>query len=112
MTFYIKQGDTSPSIEYQLQDDNGDPVDITGYQDVEFHFRKEDVDSIKVNDDTSGNVSVTDAANGKVKYEWQTGDTDQSGRHVAEWQVTYDDGSIETFPNRRDIDVRVEEEIA
>ena len=101
-TFHIKQNDTSPAIEYQLQYEDSDGVlqnrDITGYQSVEFHL----VDangSVKVNDDDAGNVSVTEAVTGKVKYDWQTGDTDTSGFFEAEWQVTYSDGTIESFPN-------------
>lgn len=112
MTFYIKEGDTSPAIEHELQDDDGNSVDITGYQEVEFHFKKENVDEVKVNEDTSGGVEVTDAANGKVKYEWRDGATNEVGDHEAEWQVTYADGTIETFPNRRNIDISVEEQIA
>lgn len=111
MTFYIKQGDTSPAIEYQLQNAKGHAIDLTGFNDVEFHFRKEGVDSVKVNDDTDGNVTVTDPANGKVKYEWREGDTDEDGDHIAEWEVEYGDGTEETFPNRRDIQVNVEKSI-
>lgn len=112
MTFYIKQGDTSPAIEYQLQDGDGNAIDLTGYNDVEFHFKKRGVDSVKVNDNTAGNVTVTNASDGKVKYEWKTNDTSESGDHIAEWQVEYSDGTQETFPNRRNIDVQVEEQIA
>jgi len=112
MTFYIKQGDTSPAIEYQLQDGDGNAIDLTGYNDVEFHFKKAGNSQVKVNDNTNGNVTVTDAANGKVKYDWQSGDTDEAGDHIAEWEVEYSDGTEETFPNRRNIDVQVEEQIA
>lgn len=110
--FYVKQGDTSPAIESRLEDDEGDPVDISGYTAVSFHMKPKDADTVKVNDDDSGNVTVVDPANGLVKYEWQSGDTDTSGRFEAEWQVTYADGTEETFPNTRNISVRVVPEIA
>jgi len=112
VTFYIKEGDTSPAIEHQLQDDEGNSVDITGFQEVEFHFKKENVDEVKVNENTSGGVEVTDAAQGKVQYNWSEGDTDETGDHEAEWEVTFADGTVETFPNRRNIDISVEEQIA
>ena len=35
-----------------------------------------------------------------VKYEWQPGDTDTEGFYDAEFEVTYSDGTVETFPNR------------
>lgn len=68
--------------------------------------------STKVDDDTSGNVSVTDASNGKVKYEWQSGDTDTPGIFYAEWEVELGSGGKETFPNTDHIVIRVHEEIA
>lgn len=113
MTFFIKQGDTSPAIEHQLQDDDGNAVDIRGFQEIEFHFKKADEAEIKVNEDTSsGDVEATEAAEGKVKYSWSDGDTDEVGDHEAEWEVTFSDGTVETFPNRRNIDVQVQEQIA
>lgn len=112
MTFYIKQGDTSPAIKYQLKDFEGNPVNLTGFNDVEFHLRKEGVNAVKVNDDTDGNVSVVDASEGKVKYEWEDGDTDEAEDHLAEWEVEFSDGAKETFPNRRNIKVKIEDEIA
>lgn len=97
--FHIKQGDTSPAIKVQLSDENGTAIDITGYQEVSFHMADPDGSTVKVDDDTSGGVSVTDASAGKVKYEWSAGDTDTAGVYQAEWEVTYGDGTIETFPN-------------
>jgi len=103
--FTIKKGDTSPAIKYQLQDDDGNPVNITDYNEVKVGMWPQDGDTLKVDADTSGNVSVTDAANGEVKYEWQSADTDTKGRFHAEWEVTYSDGTVETFPNQGYIDV-------
>lgn len=112
MTFHIVKGDTSPAIEYQLQDSDGNPVNITGFNEIRFHMRKKGVKAPKVDADTSGNVSATDAEKGKVKYDWEKGNTDEAGDFEAEWEVEYIDGTIETFPNRRKIDVDIEEEIS
>lgn len=111
MTFYIKQGDTAPPIKYQLQDSDGNPKDLTNFTEVEFHFKKKGVGNTIANDNTSGNVTVTDASNGEVEYQWKQGDTSETGMHLAEWQVTYADGSKETFPNRGSIEVRIQEQI-
>ena len=34
--FTIKEGDTSPAFEQQLQDDSGGAVDISGFNEVRF----------------------------------------------------------------------------
>jgi len=36
---------------------------------------------------------------GRVRYAWQTGDTDTPGTFQGEFEVTYSTGEIETFPN-------------
>lgn len=110
--FHIKQGDTSPAIEVQLEDQSGNAVDITGYNEVEFHMKLPGASSAKVDADTSSGVSVVDAATGIVEYSWSAGDTDTSERYQAEFQVEYSDGSIETFPNSEYIQVRIIEELS
>lgn len=109
--FYIKRNDTSPAIKYQLQDDAGDAVDISGANDVRFLMRQRGGDTVKVDDNLAGNVSLVDASTGIVQYDWQDGDTDTAGQWWAEWEVEYSDGTIETFPNDQYILVRVEEDI-
>jgi uncharacterized protein YfaS (alpha-2-macroglobulin family) len=44
-------------------------------------------------------ATIHDAPNGVVRYSWGTDDTDEAGRYRAEFEVTYADGSVETFPN-------------
>lgn len=88
--FTIKRGDTSPSIKY------APGVDLTGATVV---FKMSSLDfTPKI---AAGVVTVyNDAAEGDVmQYDWNAADTDTDGIHRAEYQVTYADGSIETFPN-------------
>ena len=47
-------------------------------------------------------VTLVDAANGKVQYAWQSGDTATAARYEGRWHVTYADGTKETFPNGHD----------
>lgn len=105
--FKIKRNDTSPAIVYQLQDDDGNPVDISGYNEVRFLMLPRHGSSLTVDDDTGGNVVVDDAANGVVKYEWQSSDTDTAESFKAEWEVEYSDGTFETFPNDNFITVEI-----
>ena len=51
--------------------------------------------TVKVN----GSATVLDDDAGRVRYAWQTGDTDTPGTFQVEFEVEYSTGEIETFPN-------------
>jgi hypothetical protein len=61
---------------------------------------------------TNGVGTVINPNKGIVAYEWQTGDTANTGIHSAEFQITYNSGKIETFPNTGYIKVVIKDEIA
>lgn len=84
-TFYIKRGDTAPALRFALLPDT---VDLTGA-------------SVVFVMDGLGRAPalVTEVSPPVVQYDWQPGDTDRPGLHRAEFEVTYSDGSIETYPN-------------
>jgi len=108
MTFTIKRGDTSPAIKARLVPaDINQGGGITGYNEVRFLMRDSSDYETIVDDNTSGNVTVIDEDAGIVTYSWQDGDTDETGMFEAEWEVTYSDNSIETFPNDRYIDIEI-----
>lgn len=109
--FEMKRGDQSPTIRYQLQDDQGDPVDVTGFSDVRFLMRPRTGSTLTVDADTNSGVTVTDAANGIVQYEWDAADTDTAGSFQAEWEVTFSGGDKETFPNTDYIDIYIESDL-
>lgn len=108
--FEIKRGDTAPAFEKSLNDDLGQPVDISGFTSVDFHMRDVDFNTV-VDDDTTGNVSVEAAVSGDVSYDWQSGDTSDLGSYKAEFVVTYGDGSVQSFPRNGMYDVKVTEDI-
>lgn len=92
--FYIKQNDTAPALQVTLTRPDGTAANVTGAT-VDFHMRLPGATTSKV--DAAGEL-VTPAS-GIVKYVWAAGDTDTPGLYHAEFQITYADGSIETFPN-------------
>jgi hypothetical protein len=96
-TAYLKQNDTSPALDAILTDANGAAVNVTGSS-VRFHMLKIGETALKVN----GPASVIDGEAGHVRYALQVGDTDTPGTYKAEYQVTFPDGSIETFKNTPD----------
>ena len=105
--FWIKQGDTAPSIAEQLLDGNGDPVVLTGAS-VKFMMWAPGDAAVKVN----AAATITDAATGKVSFTFSAAQTDTVGDYVAEWQVTYSGGAIESFPNADWQKVRIKDDIA
>lgn len=93
MAFSIKQNDTSPALQATLKDAALAPIDLTGAT-VKFHMKSLD-GNIKV--DTA--MTITNNEGGVVQYNWQAGDTDTVGTYYVEFEVTYADASVETFPN-------------
>lgn len=93
MAFTIKQNDTSPSLEATLSDANLVPVNLTAAT-VMLHMKAIGGDLI-----LDEQMTLTDAENGVVQYDWRAGDTATVGTYYVEFEVTYLDGSVETFPN-------------
>lgn len=108
--FTLKEGDTSPAIRYQLQDDRGNPVALNGVADVKFLFKHVNEDQLIVEEGTNGGVTVVNPEEGIVEYAWSAQDTEEDGHYRAEWEVEYNDGSVETFPNTRDIRITINQD--
>jgi hypothetical protein len=93
MAFSIKQNDTSPSLQATLKDAALDPINLTGAT-VRLHMKSVD-GTIKIDQP----MTVVTPLQGLIRYDWQAGDTDTVGTYYVEFEVTYADASIETFPN-------------
>jgi hypothetical protein len=104
-TFYLKKGDTSPSLIYAL-----DPASVvlTGAT-VRFNMRLSG-GATKVS--RAAAVIVTATGTPTVQYNWQAADTDAAGFYEAEFEVTYAGGAVETFPNSDFIRVQITGDIA
>lgn len=103
-TFYIKSGDTSPSILYELSPAS---VILTGAS-VFFLLSRSPGASPEFR--KAGSVHVA-SGTPTVRYDWEAGDTDEPGNFYGEFEVTYADGSIETFPNKGYISVVVTKDL-
>lgn len=97
MAITRKENDTGPPIESTLTTD-GVADDLTG-ADVVFTLWKESDGTLKVEEATA---TVVDASAGEVRYDLQSGDLDETGLFLFEWEVTFSDGTIQTYPNRRE----------
>ena len=97
--FNIKQHATAPAWVYDIQDDidaTPSAVDLTTATGVEFRMR---ITGTTGAPQVTGTMEITDAANGRVTYDWATGDTALVGTYDVEHAVTWGDGTVEVFPN-------------
>lgn len=106
MTFNIKQNDTVPSIRATLQNGSGDPVDLINAT-VQFHMRAIGSTVVKVD----AAAVIIDESLGLVQYNWIAADTNVIGSYQAEFEVTYPDGTIETFPNNAYVRIEIIDDI-
>ena len=107
MSFYIKQDDTTPSLRADLKNGSGDPVDLIGTS-VRVHMRAIGATVAKID----AAMVVVSEPGGTVQYNWIAGDTSATGSYQVEFEVTYSDGTVETFPNDSYIRVEILEDIA
>jgi hypothetical protein len=93
--FTFKRGDTYPFLKAQLKDGTDTPVNLTGATVRLLLKTKSQNPSLLVNQV----CTVTDAVAGRVQYEWAEADTNTVNTLDGEFQVTWGDGEITTFPN-------------
>jgi len=90
----MKFGDTMPGFLSQCLDGET-PVPLTFINEARLLVRKPD------NDLLSAVLTVeSPAGDGIVSRDWLPGDLDQIGDYRYEIQITFGDGSIQTFPAR------------
>ena len=106
MAFYIKQNDTSPNLRAILKDGDEVAINLTDAT-IRFHMRTIGGTTAVVDDA----ASIVSAENGIVQYIWDAADTATVGSYQAEFEVTFADSSIETFPNNGYIRVEITDDI-
>lgn len=106
-TVRMSRGDTSPGLGRRLLDEDGAPLALEGARvvfsmalalggDVLIHRRPCEVD----------------AEAGTAVYYWRDGDTDRRGVHRGEFEVTFEDGAVETSPRGGAVVINIVEDIA
>ena len=97
--FYIKQND-SKYMNATLKDTTGTVVDLTGATVV---FNAEDLNGNAVI--VRQSVDIVSAADGTVKYLFKASETATVKDLRGEFEVTFADGTIESFPNPENIPI-------
>ena len=105
LSFIVKRNDTLPTITVDVTDEAGDAVDFTDVQSTTFRMYT-DTDDRTETVNASANI-VTPATDGSVEYGWQVGDTADAGEFLAEFSLTFIDGSKLTVPHDGYIHVKV-----
>ena len=59
----------------------------------------------------AASATVVDGGAGRVKYDFTATNTDTADTFESEFQVTYADGGIQSFPNDGHIDVVITDDI-
>jgi len=103
----LKTGDTLPTFQGQLLDENGDSYDLTGMT-PEFYMHDSDDNSVVA----GTSMNVLDTTNGEVEYEWDATDTSDAGIYNVE-VVAVDDatGGERTFPADGFVSVDINEDL-
>lgn len=102
----LKAGDTYPSLRVKLMDE-GYPFNLTGYT-VTISIKRTDSDSAMVDEATA---TIESENRGIVEYDWQSGDTDDSGTYLAEFVADDGSGDTVTFPNNSYARVYIEDRL-
>ena len=105
--FKIKQNATKPPLRVTLKDSDGLPADVTGAS-VVFSMRVQPTGTTKVDKQS---VTVNDASAGDLQYDWTATNTNTADVYEGEFQVTYADSSVQTFPNDGYILIDVKDDV-
>jgi hypothetical protein len=103
MTVTLKRNDTKDNIKATLSNESG-PVDLTG---ATVRFLMSRRNTLKVD----RQAIIQDAVNGIVWMVFEQGDTEEVGAFQAEFEVTFSDGRIETFPNNGYILIHIQNDL-
>lgn len=99
MAIQIKAGDTAPTVQATLLDVASQPVDLDGAT-ARFILAGAAAPHTVAVDAPATVVQVGSANRGVVAYAWEPGDTDTPGAYVAEFEITYASGAVQTFPTQ------------
>jgi hypothetical protein len=104
MLTIVKKNDSYDAITYQLENEDNSTVDLTGAS-VNFVMGK------KNKLITNAKATVTSATSGIVSYQLTPLDTLVSGTFLAEFVVTFANGTTKTYPSNGYITVDVEQNL-
>lgn len=91
--FTMKANDTRPAIQATLSAAATDVITSVKF------LMSDSTGTLKVNAAGSIVTQPSATSGGVVKYQWQAADVNTAGNYRGEFQVTFNDSRIETYPN-------------
>jgi hypothetical protein len=102
MSITLVSGDTAPILRGVITDDEaGTPLNLTNCS-VYFQMRKKDDNRYSIN----APCTITSAADGKVSYSIAANDLNTPGEYQGQFEVHYQDTTVQTTHNVVTINVR------
>ncbi len=112
MAFILKQNDTRPVYDVTLYEQIGQaaqtPINLTNATAVKFIMRAVGSVTPKIN----AAMSIQSATSGTCRYIWTAGDSADAGSFNVEFEITWNDGGVETVPNSGYLSVVIEDDLA
>lgn len=106
-TIYMVQNDTGPPVEFEAKNPDGTARDLTGAT-VRFKI-KHPTNGTRTNDTgTQNQCVITDAVNGKCRYDFAAGQVPDVGMYNCDLEITDSAGRVETEYKITRIKVRAE----
>ena len=102
--FTYKVGDTAPAFRIQLLTSVGLPQDLTGAT-AQLRIKKPSGKKL------AGALTVEGGIEGYVNRSWVAGDLDVAGIYLAEVEVTFSGGAVQTYPAYGHIRLFVSEQL-
>jgi len=97
----IKTGDSGVPLQGVLTDSDGNPADLEGAEVRVLMRRRGDNFQIAADAENLQVGDGEDGTKGRVAYTWAEEDTvtDNAGLYFVEWEVTFQEGEVQTFPS-------------
>lgn len=104
----LKVGDTNPSVEGILKDGNNKTIPLAPSDTVTFRMQSAKGEVADVFEPIDADAEIVDGPAGRVRYDWQDGDTDEPGLYEGDFHVTFAaGGSKASFPNGRSLLIQI-----
>lgn len=93
MSYAIKAGDLGPPLELVLTQQDGQPLDLTGYRVWVSVASRPGAEPI-----AQGWATVHEPETGRALYYWTQGETDRAGTYLVECVLTDENGDETSVP--------------